>query len=131
MVRSFDIFTFYKTFNSFLNYHRWWLKSVNKIWRIISSSQTCIYWTLSRLHCNSIIKANLLFSCSTTSVTSWTWFNCFLLFIIRTIQASISCFLSSSTFLFVSFLSGSVSPCRALACCILTRWRFEVNCSLT
>ena len=76
-------------------------------------------------------STHLLISCSTTSVTSWLWFNCFLLFIIRTMQASISCFLSSSTFRFVSFLSGSVSPCLALACWILTRWRFEVNCSLT
>ena len=30
-------------------------------------------------------------------------------------QASISCFLSSSTFFLVSFLSGSASPCLALA----------------
>lgn len=37
----------------------------------------------------------------------------FLDFIIRTIAASISCFLSSSTFCLVSFLSGSDSPCLA------------------
>lgn len=37
----------------------------------------------------------------------------FLDFIMRTIAASISCFLSSSTFCRVSFLSGSDSPCLA------------------
>lgn len=37
----------------------------------------------------------------------------FLDFIIRTMAASISCFLSSSTFCRVSFLSGSDSPCLA------------------
>ena len=35
------------------------------------------------------------------------------LMIYLTMQASISCFLSSSTFLRVSFLSGSASPCLA------------------
>lgn len=37
----------------------------------------------------------------------------FLDFMIRTMAASISCFLSSSTFCRVSFLSGSDSPCLA------------------
>lgn len=37
----------------------------------------------------------------------------FLDFMMRTIAASISCFLSSSTFWRVSFLSGSDSPCLA------------------
>ena len=44
---------------------------------------------------------------------------------------SISCFLSSSTFFLVSFLSGSASPARALACWILTLWKAEVKASLT
>ena len=64
-----------------------------------------------------------------------------------TIQASISCFLSSSTFFLVSFLSGSASPCLALAwnktwsdlglvssqtttCWILILWKAEEKESL-
>ena len=55
-----------------------------------------------------------------TSDTSWLWLSCFLDFMILTMQASISCFLSSSTFFLVSLRSGSASPCLALACWIFT-----------
>ena len=47
-----------------------------------------------------------------------------------TIQASISCFLSSSTFFLVSFLSGSASPCLALACCTLILYKADEKVSL-
>ena len=131
MICPLNIFTLNKTFDSFLDYHWRWLKS--KKWRNKNCSMQYRFLSfdcsLFSWHYKTMFY--LLFSWSTTSATSWLWFNCFLLFIIRTIHASISCFLSSSTFRFVSFRSGSVSPWRALACWILTRWRFEVNASLT
>lgn len=65
-----------------------------------------------------------------TSETRLEWFILFRAFMIRTMAASISCFLSSSTLLRVSFLSGSDSPL-AVTACILTRCNLDVKESLT
>lgn len=74
---------------------------------------------------------NRAFSCWVTSATKTLCCIFFLDFIIRTIAASISCFLSSSTFCLVSFLSGSDSPCLAATVWILTLCSLDVNWSLT
>lgn len=65
-----------------------------------------------------------------TSDTKLEWFARFRAFIILTIAASISCFLSSSTLLLVSLRSGSDSPF-AVTACILTLCSFDEKESFT
>lgn len=122
---SCQVFSLDKSFNTLFNDHRTGKESCLQLLGYLKTKTRRIklklYKQLFKEFSNNMFKCgwtffgylNYLKLSLHTSATRTLCCIFFLDFMIRTIAASISCFLSSSTFCRVSFLSGSDSPCLA------------------
>lgn len=107
--RSGQIFSFYKSFYALFNNHRARQEPRSQLLgHLTGHNQTIIRNLQIQFLKQTSHKEHTL-----TSATSTLCCIFFLDFMMRTMAASISCFLSSSTFCRVSLRSGSDSPCLA------------------